>query len=139
MTDCYQSKTTMPRDNRPPASGSPSATDLATVGNAALSDGSDIGWCTRCGRWQRRRHAYVEEFGPDDREAWCITGGCDATWNAGVVLVRSARPAQEGSNGATSVTWPHQETVRGLVEWAADHGFIGTADELNDCAARSNS
>jgi hypothetical protein len=49
----------------------------------------DIGHCARCGRWQRRRYAYVEEFGPDDREEWCVTGNCLATWSNGVELALS--------------------------------------------------
>jgi hypothetical protein len=53
----------------------------------------DIGHCTRCGRWQRRRHAYVEDFGPDDRVLWCATGNCSATWGDEVHLEVAAEHA----------------------------------------------
>jgi hypothetical protein len=59
----------------------------------------------------------VEEFGPGDREEWCVTGGCDATWSNGIVLVAAGR-------GGGS------EPDRRLAEWAADRGYAGTIEEL---------
>ena len=87
----------------------------------------DVGYCQLCGRWQRRRHAYVEVFSADDREEWCVTGDCNATWRVGIVHIETGQPEARHSNAPPAV-----------VEWAADHGYVGTIDELTDAQARAS-
>jgi hypothetical protein len=92
----------------------------------------DIGRCTRCGRWQRRRHAYAEDFGPDDREEWCVTGGCFATWRDGVTRMASAQ--HDGADTCLCATCREARdgtSAQTIVEWAADHGHAGELSELS--------
>lgn len=96
-----------------------------------MNDLLDVGHCTRCGRWQRRRHAYVEEFGPDDREEWCVTGGCFETWKTGVTVMLHARHDGDEPDcrcaacRELSALTPCSATL----EYAADHGVAGPVEE----------
>jgi hypothetical protein len=95
-----------------------------------MDDPNDIGQCARCRRWQRRRHAYAEVFGPGDREEWCVTGGCFATWRDGVDVVLRAR--HDGDDTACTCAAcrarANAEPGSDAIEWAADHGAIGAID-----------
>ncbi len=97
-----------------------------------MDDPYDVGRCARCNRWQRRRHAYVEVFGPGDKEEWCVTGGCFATWMDGIELVLRARhdPRDAGCTCATCRDRAHAHPATAVVEWAADHGVIGALDDV---------
>jgi hypothetical protein len=81
----------------------------------------DIGRCARCGRWQRRRHAYVEEYGPDDREAWCASGHCVMTWRDGIGRRVAAQhdPAAPDCDCASCL--PEDDAA--LMAYAADKGM----------------
>jgi anti-sigma B factor antagonist len=103
---------------------------LFTIETVQSADRDDIGRCERCGRWQRRRYAYVEEFGPGDREEWCATGNCNATWTDGVVLVMAGRHHADDPSCSCarcrddSGAMPPSAAVRA----AANHGFVGPAE-----------
>ena len=105
-----------------------------------MDDPHDVGQCARCGRWQRRRHAYVEVFGPGDREEWCVTGGCFATWADGVDVALRARhddgatPCLCASCRAPAVG--DAATDADVIAWAADHGVVGPLDGLDVRSAR---
>lgn len=90
-----------------------------------MEDPRDIGLCSRCGRWQRRRHAYTEEFGNGDREEWCVTGNCNATWRDGVALVLAAQhdPVAERCCCAACRLGDGAEPPNAVVETAADRGL----------------
>jgi hypothetical protein len=96
-----------------------------------MNDPFDVGQCRRCGRWHRRRHAYVDEFGPGDLEEWCVTGGCFETWKTGVVVMLHARHDRDLADcccaecRAASGATPDSTAL----EWAADHGMSGVLDE----------
>jgi hypothetical protein len=97
-----------------------------------MDDLYDVGLCRRCGRWHRRRHAYSEDFGPGDREEWCVTGGCFETWKTGVEVMLHAR--HDSANG--DCLCANCRDARGLtpestvLEEAADVGLMGPLEEL---------
>lgn len=99
-----------------------------------MDDPNDVGQCARCRRWQRRRHAYVEVFGPGDQEEWCVTGGCFATWADGVAVVLRARHDGDDASCTCATCRARANTEPGsdVIEWAADHGAIGALDEVVD-------
>jgi len=92
-----------------------------------VDDPYDVGQCRRCGRWHRRRHAYVEEFGPGDREEWCLTGGCFETWKTGVVVMLHANHHADNEDCRCAGCRASAGLVpdSALLEWAADHGVTG--------------
>ena len=59
---------------------------LSGLGGRVVRHRDDIGRCGRCGRWQRRRFAHAEQFGPDDWEEWCVNAACFTTWRDGIEL-----------------------------------------------------
>jgi hypothetical protein len=99
-----------------------------------VDDPDDVARCTSCGRWQRRRFAHAEDFGPDDREEWCVTGGCTATWAAGLAIELRAR--HDGDDGtcrcATCREAAGLEPHADIVLAAADRGFIGDLAGLGE-------
>lgn len=98
-----------------------------------MDDSLDVGQCGRCGRWHRRRHAYVEEFGPGDREEWCVTGGCFETWLTGVEVMLRARH-DDGDVDCRCATCREAKSMTpesSVLEWAADHGVAGPIDQLD--------
>lgn len=103
----------------------------------------DIGHCTRCGRWQRRRHAYAEDFGPDDRVHWCATGNCSATWDDEVHLEVAAEHSASpdcrcavcvSPTPSTSPQWVTQQT-RGSAAFPRGSG-TGHGSDGEDCTAQ---
>jgi hypothetical protein len=94
----------------------------------------DVARCSRCQRWQRRRFAHAEDFGPGDREEWCVTGGCTATWADGLVVV--LRALHDGNDDACCCAACREadglEPHAGTVLSAADRGFIGDLSELGE-------
>jgi hypothetical protein len=97
-----------------------------------MNDPYDVGQCRRCGRWHRRRHAHAEEFGPGDREEWCVTGGCFETWKTGVVVVLHARHDGDDPDCRCAMCRDRDGLVpdSATLAWAADHGMTGALDEL---------
>lgn len=97
-----------------------------------MDDPDDVARCTRCGRWQRRKYAHAEDFGPGDREEWCVTGGCFATWADGVAVALRARhdPDDVGCVCASCREASGVTPDVAVLLWAADRGYSGDLGDV---------